>query len=151
MDPITEQVIINDEFTYAFEDLINDDKTLQVLDELGIETGNVFGKSVLGIHGSETEMTVASAVIAALIARAAYRLYKDKLTKAGRKCSYIKHGTTERKACERKAKVDAMKAQINVMKAGMNSKCGKAKEPEKCKAKVQNKIKDIQTKMQNLE
>jgi len=89
---------------------------------------------------------LAAAAVAALVARSAYKIYKDKISKIGKQCASYKHGTSDRKKCEAKAKNAALQAQMATMKSGM-AKCAKSKDPQKCKASIQNKINGLKTKM----
>jgi hypothetical protein len=117
---------------------------LEKVNEVGIS--NWSGVDRININASHDETAIAAAVIAAFAARAAWRAYKDHISKIGKQCSQYKHGTSERKACEQKAKNTALQTQINVLKTGMG-KCTKSKDPAKCKASIQSKIEKVKGKI----
>lgn len=116
---------------------------LERVNEVSVKDMGVFG---VNINLGQGEAAIAATALAALIARTAWRAYKDHISKAGKQCSAYKHGTSERKACEAKAKNAALQAQINVLKTGMG-KCTKSKDPAKCKASIQSKIEKVKGKM----
>lgn len=108
--------------------------------------GNVGAAGSINANVAHGAAALAAAAVAALVARMAYKVYKDKISKIGKQCASFKHGTPERKKCEAKAKNAAITAQMSTMKSGM-AKCAKAKDPNKCKASIQNKINALKNKM----
>jgi hypothetical protein len=88
---------------------------------------------------------VAGAALAALAIFGAYKTYKRFFSKSAKACSGNKG--VERKACIKKFKVDAIKAQISDLNAA-SAKCAATKDPGKCKATIGAKIQKLQTKAQ---
>ena len=112
-----------------------------LVSEFGIEkgwTGPVFDFGQLPLGAA----AVGASVVAALIARSAYRLYKDKLSKIGKQCSHFKHGSKERNECELKAKNKAKEIEIAALKK-LSNMCVKSKNPSECKEKIMKKIAKI--------
>jgi hypothetical protein len=120
--------------------------TQKDLNEVGIHQG--FGH--VGVSLSGAEAAVATGVAVALAARAAYRAFKDNFAKFGKQCSQYKHGHPERDKCEKQAKKKAIAAKIQAMNANISKVCPKSKDPQKCKAKIQNKISKAKKEMQSL-
>jgi hypothetical protein len=90
----------------------------------------------------KTGAVIAAAAAAAAVIAMGYATYKRFFSKAAKACK----GSEDRKACLKKFKVNAIKAQIQTLKSGMG-KCAKSNKPEKCKANVQNKINKLQAKI----
>lgn len=78
---------------------------------------------------------------ASVIAYAAYKLYQNHLTKAGRACK----GKPDKTACMRAYKDRAMQIRIEKLKSGLAS-CTKAKNKENCQKSIQSKITKLQTR-----
>jgi len=70
-----------------------------------------------------------------LILYGAYKVFQRYMTKAGRMC----RKAIDRRACRKQYKINGIKLQINALRSGM-SKCTKARNPEKCKVKIEKKI-----------
>jgi len=87
---------------------------------------------------------VAAAAVAAAIITAGVLAYKRFFSKAAKACKGKSGG--ERKTCLQTFKNNAVIAQMSVLKSGLG-KCAKTKNPTKCKLKVQNKIKRLQSKI----
>jgi len=86
---------------------------------------------------------VLAAVVVAAIAAGAYMIYKRYFSKAAKACKG-KSGD-ERSACIKQFKRQALQAQIAALKSGM-SKCAQSKNPDKCKAAIQQKVQKLQAK-----
>jgi hypothetical protein len=87
---------------------------------------------------------VGGALLAAMIAYAAYKIYKNKFSAAAKACK----GKTgpEKTLCMNNFKVAAIKAQIAQLKSG-SSGCNSSKDPVKCKAVILAKIKKLEGKL----
>ena len=101
---------------------------------------SLFGTDQVTLIGPSGSGIVAGLVAAALIARGAYKLYKNKINKYGRQCKHLVHGSPERKKCERDAKSKALNDKIQAYKTSISKLCPKSKDPEKCKASIMKKI-----------
>jgi hypothetical protein len=129
---------------------------LKHLKEISISTSqggwgldpNTIDVNIKGI-GPGTALLASTAALALAI-RKAVRIYKDHYSKYGKQCSHMKHGTDERKKCERSAQTKALQAKVTAFKQTIGKLCPKSKDPEKCKAGAQKKIIGIQQKIQKL-
>jgi len=83
------------------------------------------------------------AAAAAAVAAVAYMAYKRFASKAARACSG--RSGAERDACLAAYKKQGIRAQISTLQAGMG-KCASAKNPDSCKANIQNKIAKLKAK-----
>ncbi len=90
---------------------------------------------------------VAAAVVAALVIMLARKAYKAYFTKAARACKGTKG--QEKNDCIKKFKIDAIKAQIGVL-GQAKSACKAAKSPDKCTAKIDQKIQKKQVDAKKL-
>jgi hypothetical protein len=86
---------------------------------------------------------IAGAALAALAIFGAYKTYKRFFSKSAKACK----GSADRKACIKKFKVDAIKAQISDLQAA-SARCSVTKDPAKCKATIGNKVQKLQMKAQ---
>jgi len=93
---------------------------------------------------AELQKVVVVAVVVAAIIAGSYMVYKRFFSKAAKACKGKSGG--ERKTCLQTFKNNAVKAQMSALNSGMG-KCAKTKNPTKCKLKVQNKIKRLQSKI----
>lgn len=82
-------------------------------------------------------------VAVAAVAAAAYMAYKRYASKGAKACAGRKG--TEKVTCMSAYKKQATRAQISVLQGGLG-KCSSAKNPEKCKASIQNKIASLKAK-----
>ena len=98
-------------------------------------------KSVLKNIKGDKKKAAGNLAIAAIVAYAAYRLYK-RLTSATANC----HGD---QACVKRVRTQAIKAQISKLKSGMSS-CSQAKNPDKCKAALNTKISKLQSRLSKI-
>lgn len=77
-----------------------------------------------------------------LILYGAYKIFQRYMTKAGRMC----RKAVDRRACRKQYKINGTKMQINALKSGI-SKCSQAKKPEKCKARIEKKISQLNARL----
>jgi len=141
IDPITQHILeqeSKDKYSKAFDRLFEEIDLSEYSD--GLSLGDV--------KVSDSQL-LAGAVITGMVARMAYKLYKDKISKIGKQCAQYKHGHPDRIKCEKAAKKKAMQVQIGVLKSGM-SKCTKAKDADKCRQSIKDKIVKLQAKMQSM-
>jgi len=103
----------------------------------GVASVNRFVRTPLG-------KGLGAAVIVSLIALAATKIYRDKLSKAARSCS--KFSGPEKKQCMYNFKRAAIQSQIGQLKSGMSS-CNSVKDPNKCKQNIIKKINKLQNKI----
>jgi mutator protein MutT len=73
----------------------------------------------------------------AMMAKMAYDFYQQNYSKFARQCSDLPQA--EKTICMLQAKAKAKQAEVTKLKSGI-SKCAKAKNPEKCKTTLQNKV-----------
>jgi hypothetical protein len=91
-------------------------------------------------------IAVGSAI--ALISYIGYKVYKRMFDKFEKKCRAEGAGKgTARKACLAHAKVNAYEAQIKAMEA-KKAVCSKAKDADKCKAKIDKKLNKMKKNLQ---
>lgn len=91
---------------------------------------------------SPTGQVIGGLAAAALVSYAAYKIYKNYLSKAARSCS----GSADKSTCMKQFKNKAIQAQISKLSSGMGS-CAKSKNPAKCKAAIQGKIAKLKGKI----
>lgn len=85
------------------------------------------------------------AVLSLSIISAAYHVYRDHISKVGKRC--VKYDTgPEKKWCMAKVKVEGYAKQIKALQVGMK-KCQKTKEATKCANKIKQKIVNLQGKV----
>jgi len=89
---------------------------------------------------------VAITIAVAAILYAAYRIYKAYFTKAAQYCKGKKG--YDKDQCMEKFKKDAIQAQINNLRNGINQ-CNKSSKPQLCRQKIQDKINRLQKKLWN--
>ena len=100
----------------------------------------------LALKTIKTGAPIAATALAALIILVSYKVYKLYLSKAARACS--NQGTKElKKKCIKKYKIEALKAQIKDLTSAKTG-CKETKNPQKCAAKVDQKINSIKLKLQ---
>lgn len=80
---------------------------------------------------------VFTAYIGTMIAKTAYDFYQKNYSAFARQCKDLP--ANEKTICMLHAKARAKTAEINKLKSGI-SKCAKAKNPDKCKSTLQNKV-----------
>ena len=80
---------------------------------------------------------VSGAAIAALLATAGYKVYKQFLSQAAKSCSQF--GGDAKKQCMEKFGKKAKLAQVATLQKGLKA-CRKAKDPSKCSQKLTKKI-----------
>jgi hypothetical protein len=114
------------------EEIVNDRFDLLEVDPASVEAGMMMGG--VGAIG---------AMLGAVVARAAYKVYRNYLSKAGRACAG--RSGEDRQRCIGDFKV---RAKIAALKAA-STKCSQAKDPEKCKAKLQKKIAKLENTLSN--
>lgn len=90
-----------------------------------------------GLAAKMASVPMLKIYFAAMIAKMAYEFYKSSFSKFARQCKDMPG--REKTICMLTAKANAKKAQINKLKSGI-SKCIKARNPEKCKQALQNKV-----------
>lgn len=114
------------------EEVVNDRFELLEVDPASIEAGMIMG----GLAGI-------TAMLGATVGRAAYKVYRNYLSKAGRACAG--RSGEDRQRCigdfKTRAKIAALTAAA--------SKCNQAKNPEKCKEKIQKKIEKLKNTLSN--
>lgn len=88
------------------------------------------------------------AISATSLLMSAYRLYKEYLTKAARKCDTFTG--RDKTLCMTKYKMEATRAQMEKLRKSL-SKCEEAKYPQKCQERIKEKISNLQEKYKNLE
>ncbi len=92
------------------------------------------------------EISVLTALfIAPMIFKGAQFAFKNIFDKATKACLGMQ--STDSAICIRKYKIKAYMAQLSKLKGGL-AKCGKDKNPIKCKQKIQSKISNVQMKLQ---
>jgi len=90
------------------------------------------------------KLAVGAGLLGSALALAAWKKYKAYKTRYSKACGNL---TGEaKKACERKANIAAINAQISGLKAGL-SKCNQDKNPEKCRKLIGNQIAKLQKKL----
>ena len=77
----------------------------------------------------------------------AIRTYKDYFTKAARQCSGLP--PKEKAICMLRAKMYATNVELQTLKGNLN-KCNKSRDPQKCRLKVENKIKSTLFKLKGI-
>ncbi len=89
---------------------------------------------------------ITTALFAApMVFKGAQFAFKNTFNKAHKACRGMQ--PVDSGICMRKHKVTAYQAQLSKLKAGI-SKCGKDKNPVKCRQKIQSKISNVQIKLQ---
>jgi peptidoglycan hydrolase CwlO-like protein len=81
---------------------------------------------------------------------AAWEVYTDYISKAGRACRRYSTSSTHRKLCEEEYKKNGIEKKIDVLKKAIN-KCSKSAEPGMCKAKLNKKISSDKLKLRKKE
>lgn len=87
-----------------------------------------------------TLLTISAISAAFSITNMAFRMYKDYFNKAARKCKNL--SAREKSLCMLKAKLDAKKEQLGVIKR-KSSDCSKTNNPTKCRGKLSEKLKKL--------
>ena len=101
------------------------------LTDLIQESGN------LGIDYMDTMNIVNNVGMGAALILIAHTLYKRLLSKAAKSCQGLSSGAKD--VCIQKFKIHAIESEINFLKSRI-SQCKKEKKPEKCKNKVNQRI-----------
>lgn len=92
------------------------------------------------------EVALMAAFTAASLLMTAYKMYQDYFTKAARQCASLP--PKEKGVCMVRAKMYATNVQLQSVKGAM-AKCGKSKDPEKCKLKLGKKLKQLAMAVKN--
>lgn len=100
--------------------------------------------SVASFAKTPTGKILGVVVIASLVALAATKIYRNKLSQAAKACS--KYTGPEKQNCMSKFNQAALRAQIAQLKSGMVA-CTGTKSPEKCQAHITKKIASLQKKL----
>jgi hypothetical protein len=106
------------------------------------------GEKIAGAAGKAAEFAqghpgmIGAAVAAAAALTAGVVAYRKIFSKAAKACA----GAPDKGTCMAQYKMKAKQAQIAAINAG-KAKCAKAKDPAKCKAKIDAKIAGIKAKM----
>ncbi len=87
---------------------------------------------------------IGGTVLAMSIISAAYHVYRDHISKVGKRCVKYDAGP-EKKWCMAKVKAEGYTKQIKALQVGMK-KCQKTKDPSKCTNKIKQKIINLQGK-----
>jgi len=131
MDDITKYIVERDEIN----------NILNSLQELSIAGDPIFGTTTINLN--KADKTVASIALAAAIIYAGYRAVKGAEKFAQSKvCRQYKAGSTPARICENKVLIEKLNKQIQIMKSKINL-CKHARNPQKCKAKVNKKIAEL--------
>lgn len=117
----------------------------QYLDVLQEETN--FKEKVKGKLATEGVGFIAAVVGGPYLIKGAIQAYKNMFDKVHQKCKGLPQ--EDYNFCMQKAKAVAFNAELAKLKQGL-SQCSKAKDPEKCKQQLQNKIANTQFKMKVL-
>ena len=88
------------------------------------------------------------AISATSLLMAAYRMYKDYLSKAARSCDTMEG--RDKTLCMTKYKMEGTRAQMEKLRKSL-SKCQEAKYPQKCQERLQEKISKLRDKYKKLE
>ncbi len=88
------------------------------------------------------------AALAAALFYGATKTYKNYMTKEGKACRDY-HGE-QKQQCIRNYRANAIRAEISDLKSSMNT-CNKTSNPVKCKMVIQNKIKQLQNKLVDIQ
>jgi hypothetical protein len=127
IDPITEYILENDE-------------SLQESDIILGSIALIYRKILIDREREAALLrnrTIGGIVLAAIIATAAYKVYKGYLSKAAKACQGRKG--EDKTKCMKDYKRKAVQEEIKAMTKLM-SECSKSKEPVKCKNAIKKKI-----------
>jgi len=108
--------------------------------EINNITGNYEGSGEAPQMQEEGLENMALVVSAAVFTAAAVNIARNYMKRELRKC--IKTKGVERKRCILVVRIEGLKKQVGVLKTSL-SKCVKARDPQKCKAKVEAKIQKL--------
>jgi len=106
-----------------------------------LPSASAIGSKISAAATSPAGMAVGGLAAAALLGYGAYKIYKNYFSAAAKKCA----GSPDKAACMKAARSGAVKAQIADLSKGASA-CAKAKDPQKCKAAIQNKIAKLRSK-----
>lgn len=104
--------------------------------------GSKTGQQISRFAQSPAGKAAGGLAAAALVGMAAYKIYKNYLSQAARSCK----NSPDKSACMNQYKNKAVQAQIAKLSSGMGQ-CSNSKDPQKCKAAIQNKIAKLRSKM----
>jgi len=113
------------------------------------------GASAIAVQGviSQSDLenlkigaAIAGLALAAYLIHGYYRLYQDTISKNGRKCKHYGGGKS-RAQCLASVRYEAYKKQIQGLNQSKKYCDTKSKHPEKCKAKINQKIGQLTIKM----
>ena len=90
------------------------------------------------------ELEVSTGMLVANIIAGAFAVYKNYIRKNVAACKEYKG--EEKKKCKLHYKKQAINAELKELRAS-KSKCNKAKDPKKCRTKIDKRIKKVQSKL----
>jgi hypothetical protein len=90
---------------------------------------------------------IAAGVAVTLATIAAYKIYKNKLSPAGKACK--QYTGPEKAYCMKKFKIEALKGQVDALKTA-SSACSNTADPEKCRNVLDRKIKRAEERISRL-
>lgn len=94
-------------------------------------------------HLQEIEPTL-MAISGTSMVMMAYRMYKEYMNKAARKCDTMVG--RDKTLCMTKYKIEGLEKQYDKLKSSL-TKCGQAKYPNKCRQKINQKMLKVQEKL----
>ncbi len=97
-----------------------------------------------GITGAKAAKGLGAVALATAAIYAGVKAYQRFLSQAARACSGF--SGSAKTQCMQKYKANGLRAQITATSAGMN-KCSQAKNPEKCRAAIQNRVTKLKAKL----
>jgi len=107
--------------------------------------GETTTESILPVIGSLGSLIMTGIIVDKAIFLS-WRTASALWSESTRKCGIYKN-TPQREICVSKYKLSALNKQLNILRSIFNS-CGKQKNPEKCREKVEEKIKNLKIKIQ---
>jgi hypothetical protein len=111
------------------------------------EQGNIHKITSYYTKHKKAAHLIAAGVAVTLATLAAYKIYKNKLSPAGRACK--QYTGPEKAMCMRKFKIEALKAQVEALKSAAAA-CSNTADPEKCRTVLVNKIKKAEERISRL-
>jgi hypothetical protein len=103
------------------------------------------GKGAKALATSPGGKAVAAVAVAAAAAAAGIKAYQRFFSQAAKACK----GAADRSACLSKYRKTAQQAKINALQKGM-AQCSSAKNPDKCKGRIQAKVQKAKAQMAKL-
>lgn len=134
-----------------------DEQTKEIIEDRfkvsEVSSYSSFGQVIIKL--SQGEANIAGIAAAAAIVYAAVKLQMKIAT--SKECKNYKFGSPQWKVCEQKVRIMKNKKQVDFIKSKINL-CNNSKDPNKCKGKLQEKIKKLefeikqrQTKIKDLQ